>query len=357
MVMKGDKIMKRILAMIIAVIVALVLAVPVFAQIPTDVIVTEGQGEPPIIKCKWETPDDGDPTHVIPGTQILPPLQWEVHKTVGYFAVVTDPMGLANVAAVYADVFHPIVDPWCGSFKYQVQLQKVTDIQSGLDMFNDAWLKNLVFLNQHTYDDIIHELEQGSAAVYMLEYTEGLWYEQPAGDYTVIIKAVNLQNKEQTFTNTFTYVAMSGIEADFTAFTYGPVIPGVHKQVNGDTNFDEAKPMAGHGQANGATVRNIGNTLTNVTIYQADLINAQTGQPLGKTGADWNVEFDARVGVNGTWVLFPPEQEVTLPDVLPLSDWEKLDLSITLFKYGIQGTWNGDITLGSVIVPFPECTP
>jgi hypothetical protein len=347
--------MKRMLAIVIAVILTLGLAVPAFADVPTDVTVTEGQGEPPIIKCKWETPDDGDPTHSTPGTQILPPLQWETHKTVGYYAVVTDPMGLANVAAVYADVFHPDVEPWCGSFKYQIQLQKVTDIAAGLSMFYEAWDYGLVAMDSYTYDDIVHELEQGSAAVYMIEYEEGLWYEQPAGDYTVIIKAVNLQNKEQTFTNVFQYVAMSGVEADFTAFTYGPVIPGVHKQVNGDTNFDGTKPMAGHGQTNGATVRNIGNTQMCVTLYQEDLVNATTGLPLGKTGAEWNVEFDARLGVTGQWVVFSPEEEVTLPDVLPLSDWNKLDLSITLFKYGIQGTWYGDITIGSVPVDFVDC--
>jgi hypothetical protein len=347
--------MKKILAIVIAVMVTLLLAVPAFADIPTDVTVTEGQGEPPIIKCKWETPDNGDSDHSIPGTQILPPLKWEKNITVGYYAVVTDPMGLANVAAVYSDVFHPDVEPWCGSFKYQIQLQKVEDIAQGLAMFNSAWSMDLVALNGYTQADIIHELEQGSAAVYMIEYEQGLWYEQPAGDYTVIIKAVNLQNKEQTFTNTFEYVEMSGVEADFTAFTYGPVIPGVHKQVNGDTTFDEAKPMAGHGTTNGATVRNVGNCLANVTIYQEDLINSATGLSLGKTGEDWNVEFDARLGVDGTWVLFSPEEEVILPNVLPLSDWNKLDLSITLFKYGIQGTWYGDITIGSNPVAFVEC--
>jgi hypothetical protein len=350
--------MKKVLPIVIAVVLTLILALPALADIPTDVNVTTGQGEPPIIKCKWETPDDGDAEHTAAGTQILPPCIWETYKTVGYYAVVTDPMGLANVAAVYADVWHPNTEPECHSFKYQIRLNKVEDIPTGLQMFNDAYAIGIVTMDSYSVEDIIHELEQGSAAVYYLEYQYGLWYEQPAGIYDVQIKAVNLQNLESIFSNTFEYVAVPMIEADFGSFTYGPVIPGVHKQVNGDITFDEAKPMAGHNQANGATVRNIGNTLANVTIYQEDLINQGTGLPLGKTGDDWNVEFDARVAVDGTWSYFSPEEEgVVLSRTLDLSEVNKLDLSITIFKYGVTGTWTGDITLGQEAVAFGTSCP
>lgn len=346
--------MKKVLGILLALSLAIAIAVPVMADIPTDVTVTEGTGDPPIIKCKWETPDDGDPTHSTFGTQILPPLVWETYKTVGYYAVVTDPQGLNNVAAVYADVFHPEVEPWCGSFKYQIELIKVANPTTCVNLFNSAVDQNLVTFNGYTEAEIIHELEQGSAAVFKLVYNEGLWYEQPAGVYNVTIKAVNLQNIASTLDNTFTYVAVSGVEVDFTDFTYGAVIPDVHKQINGDTNFDEAKPKAGYGQANGATVRNIGNTLTKVTILQSDLED-QYGVPLGKTGVEWNVQFDARLGVDGTWAYFPPEEMTTLNDVLELSSWDKLDFSIQIFKFGTQGDWTGDITIGSVIHPFVVC--
>ena len=348
--------MKRVLGVLLAVVLTLALALPALAAIPTDVTVTAGQGEQPIIKCKWETPDDGDVTHSTLGTQILPPLAWEVNKTVGFFAVVTDPMGHANIAAVYADVYHPMVSPWCGSFKYQIELNKVTDIAAGLTMFNDAVTENLIDFNSANYTeaDIIHQLEQELAHVYMLEYCEGLWYEQPAGDYRVVVKAINLQNISLTLENYMTYVGVSGVEVDFTEFTYGAVIPGVHKVVGGDMDFNVSKPKAGYDTGNGATVRNIGNTTAQVTISQADLKDI-SGIPLGKTGTDWNVEFDARLGVNGTWMVFPPEFEVTLPEVLPLSDWNKLDFSIEIFKYGTQGEWTGEITIGSVAYPFDSC--
>lgn len=360
--------MKKILVVALALVLSLALAAPVMADVPAEGSITAGTGDPPIIKCKWETPDTGDPTHETLGTQILPPLVWGTYTTVGYYAVVTDPQGWANIAAVYADVYHPLESPLNGSFKYQVELTRITNETTGINKFNQAVDQGLITarsinpLTGYEYldEEIIHELEQGLAWVYRIEYSDGLWYEQPAGDYKVIIVAVNTYNQEATLQNYFEYVPVHGCEIDFTSFIYGPVSPYIHKQIGGDTDFADPKAPAGHGVPNGATIRNIGNTLCKVTVYQTDLsYETSPGSgvwvELGKTGDAWNVEYDARLGVDGQWVYYDPEEEdVVLPDILDLSEVEKLDFSILIKKYGITGAFQSAITIGCMYEPFGD---
>jgi hypothetical protein len=306
------------------------MAIPVLAE-TTSVQITAGGGGPPIVKCKWETPDDGDTG---PLTQILPSGLFETYKEIHFWAVVTDPEGVDTVASVYADVWHPTGPPEDGSFKFQLGLLEVAK-QVGIDAFEAADAAQLVtYATGHDYTSVGHQLEQGLAKVF--EGTQVLSYHQPAGDYKVWIKAYDIPgNPSAPLENFFTYVATTAMEIDFTTVTYGSVQVSSNKWIGGDLDF---------GTAALPTVRNVGNTNLSITVSQDDM-------GLGLTSGDWNVEFDARLGADGTHVTYDPETEVTLPDVLELCNTQKLDFSIHV-KKGDPGTYTGTITLGSVFAPF-----
>jgi len=356
--------MKKILAIVLALVTLLVAAVPALADGPvtTDVtVLAQGGGGAPIIKCKWETPDD-DLTK--DGTQVDPPLVWEAYKPVKYWAIVTDPEGKDNVAAVYVDVFHPAGEPEHGSFKYQLQLGIVDKETVGKPAFIEAWNNGTISAEciainpatgqPFTYDEIISQLNQCTADVYMVE--GDLYYEQPAGMYRVEIKAVDKQTNATILTNHMEYVCVAAVEIDFTSYSFGSVSVCDNKVVDGDVVWANPKAPAGPAPMNGATVRNIGNCRLQVTVKESDLYNPgppPTGTPLGKTGTAWNVQYDARLGdATHTNVFFDPDQQVTLPDILDLSTKQKLDLSIHIKKFGTTGTWRGTLTIGQVCVPF-----
>jgi hypothetical protein len=317
------------------------LCVPALASdgssVTTDVQIAPQGGQPPIIKCKWETPDDGDLTHTTPGTQILPPGAYQQKVPVCIWAIITDPQGTDTVAKAYADVYHPETPPECGSFKYQLPLYKV-DRAAGRAAFDEAWENGLIILNPAiTYDDIIHELTQGLCDIWMGQ--ELLDYHQPAGDYRVEVTARDVKdNWSDPLINTFLYVPVTACEFDFEAVYYGSVDICYNKWIGGDTVFEDC------GTSLFPTVRNIGNTNLRVTVWQDDL-------GLGTTsGEGWNVEFDARLGAAGTDVQYMPfpDPEVVLPDILPLCNTQKLDFSIHVIK-GMSGTqYAGEMVLGCV---------
>jgi hypothetical protein len=325
---------KKLVAVILAVVLVVGMAVPALAQV-TEVQVTAGGGGPPVVKCKWETPDDGDTG---PGTQVLPSGMYQIDKTVEFWAIVTDPEGVGTVASVYADVWHPLGPPECGSFKYQLSMPKI-DKAVGITAFQDAYDAGLVtFGPGHDYDSVMHQLEQCLCDVF--KGSQVLSYHQPAGDYLVKVKAYdNVGNPSDPLENTFTYVPTAGIELDFTEVNYGSVQVCSNKWIGGDLEFGTPAQ----------TVRNVGNTAVQITVQQDDM-------GLGMTSGEWNVEFDARLGADGVHAVYDPEVEVTLVDVLPLCNTQKLDFSIHV-KKGDPGTYTGTITIGCVEAPFEGTCP
>jgi len=82
---------------------------------------------------------------------------------------------------------------------------------------------------------------------------------------------------------------------------------------------------------------------------QNDMGFGYSGNP---PNIDWNVEFDARMGSDDVnKVLYDPEEEVTLPNTLPLCNTEELDFSIHIEKSG-HGSHSGTMIVGCVEVPF-----
>jgi hypothetical protein len=330
---------KILLSLIIALVLVISFGLPALAngsEVETGVTVTQSGGDHPIVKCKWETPDD-DP--IEPYTQVDPACTFQGKKTVTIWVVIGDTEDNGVVAQVVADIYHPEGPPKNGSIKYSnVRLTMVDKFAIGIPQFKAANTAGLIYYaSGHDYASVLEQLNEGVAQVWKAEII--LDYCQPAGDYKVEVVAVDKQsNYSEPFANTFEYVACPCIEIDFTSVTYPNALTSSHVWRLGDTMF---------GTSDKPTVRNIGNTNGQIQVIQNDM-------GFGKyPDEEWKVEFDARLGPDtGTnTAIYDPEVLVTLPGILPLCNTQKLDFSIHI-KYGVPGTYTGTMTISCIISPF-----
>jgi hypothetical protein len=293
-----------------------------------------------------------------------------VDKLVEYWCVVTDPDGLNTVSSVFVDVYHPTTGPTsgpfaAGSFKYQILLTKESDQTAALAEYEAARDAGLVSY-QTGYDDaeVLFEMDKGTAAIYSgSEYVD---YHQPYGDYRVVCDAYDTTNAwaslgspATSLENFFTYMETTGIELDFDTLNFGTVSVCSEKWIAGDTIWDTIVPAQPN--PNPATVRNVGNTWTKVTVEFDDMgfgFSGAAGTALSGSSASaldtstWNVTFDARRGsdpANAMWM--DPNVEVTLPNELHLCNTDELDFSIHV-KKSPAGDKTGTMVIGCVKEPF-----
>jgi len=394
--------LKRLIGVLAAVIAVLALAVPAMA-VTTEVSVATGGGRVPFVKVKWEQEpnssaptgytnfpyESGDPSHQTPGFQINPPLVQLATKPIQYYAVVADAEEMGNLYEVYAYVFHPQgspppynadVAPGGPYFKYKVVFTKIghdANAKSLAIAANNAHLTTfgpvpsfyeteIGHNGNFTIDDITNslgtgELDKGTADLWMGQ--EVIDFEQPAGNYDVNVYAVDHNNNTSpALHNQFQYVPQCGIEIDFLGVNYGGVNLNTEKTIAGDRTWDTPSGVP-------ATVRNIGNTWTHVTVAQDDMGFGKAGSAAGTTyqgsaaparpaQSNWNVYFDARMGNDPTYEKWydptakgsPLTNVVTLPNFLGLSMMEELDFSINVANGSGQHT--GTMVLGCATEPF-----
>jgi hypothetical protein len=335
-----------------------------------------------MVKAMWESTvgataltsdvESGDPNHTswtAPMlTQVAPKPGFQATTDVIFWAVVTDPAGVGNVANVYADVYYPTgtvgvgVDPGpSGSLKFEVKLALATTDEPAVAMFDAANAAHMVTINANTplfpagtgtqVGDIEEELNQQSAKLY--------WGIFPfdncelAGNYPVIINAKNTQNVTGTLTNTVQWLPIAGAAFDFTTVNYGSVAIGIDKQIDGDRIWNTS--MTG---SNPASVENIGNTYLQVTVNQSDM-----GFGVTQPGNVPNVSFDARLGDGDTGnlpnegkVFYNPNVTTTIPQILKLCAITKVDFSIIVVKdpsMTDNHTYSGTMTLGAISATGP----
>ena len=361
--------MKKILALTLTVLLVLSVltpAVTLAAESAGTAVNVTSTGIPPVVKCKWEqqpaniepTLEDGDPSHAVPGFQILQPVQACTTKIICYYAVVTDEEDGGNVAQVFADVYHPAgsPEPYGPSkmggiqnlpyFKYEIPF---TDLGCGdeaeaiVQAAYDAGL--ITFDTDYDLADVLYELDKCTAHLWF--GCAEIDYEQPAGDYRVYDYAIDTNDDFSCpLYNEFLYVPVCGIEADFTSINFGSTNLGVEKMVPGDTIWD-CVPGVNH-----ATVRNIGNVWAHVQVMFDDM---GFGKQIDGT---WNVQFDARMGSNNAYYegnIMPYEWR-TLPKAHGLSQKDELDFSIKVIKG--TGEHSGAITLDCEMdYPFVDPVP
>ena len=337
---------------------------------------SEAGGEAPIIKAKWEMLPEGEWNEECDdcdnitgelkaddsceeGAQFWPTGEWGTNKTLYVCAIATDPEGVDDINAVYADIFYPEGialgpghdDYGCGEqHGYEIQLQELYKAH-GIDLFCNKirnWNNNLPTFNpDYNYEEICAEdgeLQKETARVYC-KYTTLKW-EDPAGDYRVQVHAVDKAGVDsERLMNYFRYLPLTAFEVDFDHVDYGNVKLNTHKIINGNLTWGDQVP----------SVRNVGNTRLNMTVWQDDMGLGQTTN--GTTW--WNVEWDGRVGSDGQWVVYDPFETVTLDKTLELSQMNEMDFSILINKFpldtGSAGFYSGDMTLGAEYENFLSC--
>ena len=367
---------KLFIAILLALVLAVSFAIPALAATvgaSTSVTVQSGTGSQPLVKAMWESTDgnssseSGDPSHTVyPGllmTQVAPTPGFQNTTPVNFWAVVTDPAGVLNLGTTYADVMYPAAgsDPGPnGSLKFEVALISSATGPSSVSIFDAAVAAHLVTINGATptfaypigssptqVGDVEEELIQGTAKIVWGTFSFDNC--ELAGDYPVIINAVNQQNVHGTLTNTLQWLPLTAAEFDFNAVSYGQVAIGIDKQINGDYIWNTSTG------ANPATIRNTGNTYLQMTVSQNDM---GLGSTMIGGVTTWNVNYDARMGdgtiggfANNGIVTYNPNQTVTLPQILKLCSLDKIDFSITVVKdpsTGTNHTYTGTMTLGAV---------
>jgi hypothetical protein len=327
---------------------------------------TGGDGNPtnpaPIVKCKWEydmnvyidcvdpcecdcTCYEHDACPCEEGLQVKPIIGGQV--MVGYYAIVTDPSGVADIEKVYADVWHPDC-----TFKYQIELElvgmddgvyseaealfawsHVLSSHEDLITINEDWAMDNDFTLSEAYDDIEDELEEELA--YLYHGIAPIDYCQPGGFYYVGVKARDAFSWSDYVFNQFWYIPTSAIEIDFDTVNYGTLNLDTYKRVGGDTDMNTmSKP----------TVKNIGNTPVDLYVKQDDMGFERT---MVNGVWEWNVMFDARMTADPTPVSYEPDEGyVRIPgSPLALCTQEKLDFGITVFKGYCGEDYQGTLDL------------
>ncbi len=335
----------------------------------TSLVRDTSGGANPIVKAKWEMNSDKDGNGKYLGTddrtnngaQFLPSGQFEVNKTITLCAVVTDPDGLADIDAVYADVFYPtgialgnshvpLPDQsglGCGELMQEDTLTRLS-LRDGYTLFCNNIRNNNnnlpKFNTDYNYDEICNidtgELMKQTAAIYCGE--KDLSYEDPSGNYKVWAVAQDKNGLQGTLENQFGYLPMTAFEKDFTSVKYGNVKLNTHKIISGD--IDWSTPLK-------PTVRNVGNTRLSIRVLQDDM-------GLGMTDGNYNVRYDGRVGSGAAFVSYWPNQLMTLPNPLDLSEMDEVDFSIDISKFPPTHTGNdyvGNMTLSASSVSHLTC--
>ena len=237
----------------------------------------------------------------------------------------------------------------------ELRLQQLT-LEDGIELFCNNVVNyggdNLTnYYDSYNATEICEqELPQDEAYVYCAPST--LWYEDPAGDYKIIVKAQNTStNAPKDFEdNLLTYLEMQAWDLDFRTIDYGPV--GNLNQwytEGGDKTFS-----TGDGAP---TVRNLGNVRLYLGVEQDDMgFNPQPG--------DNNIHYRARVGhgVIPGWddyTEYDPNWggcPVWLEDIIDLSEDEKIDFGVKIEQW-LSSQGAGQIILSHKKAEFRQCVP
>lgn len=356
-----------IISMVFA--LALSMSLPALAaSVTTGLTQVQAGGDAPIVKAKWEMNPDknsageylGTDDSTVAGAQFNPTGVKDQNRTIAICAIVTDTEGIGDIAGVYADVYYPEnIDlgpshvklpnqsgDGCGQFMQEDTLIALSK-DDGIELFCNKIKNNNnnlpTFQSSYFYPEICNqdgELMKETAKVYCAE--KDLSYEDPSGMYGVTAVAQDANSLTGTLDNEFEYLPLTAFETDFTSVNYGNVKLNTEKIVNGDLAWGTG----------GATVRNVGNTRMNLTVWQNDM-------GLGKTSGNWNVMYDARVGSIVPHQDYAPEVTTTLEDALDLSEMDEVDFSILVSKFPINHptSWTGTMTLGAVEAEHLLCEP
>lgn len=290
------------------------------------------------------------------GVQILPSGEYEVDKNYKACVLVKDS---GNPISASASIYYPKNIAFdknsreaCGQIKNELKLEKVLQEDALNIVCNQirnnnnnllSWYKNEKTADTYNYENVCGTegfLNKNKASLFCAE--SSLSYDDPAGEYQVLVKIKNEQEDLDEEINTLKYLELTVFENDFSDFQYGRADLGEFKIIKGDTIF---------GNSLYPSVRNTGNTRLQIKILQNDF-------NLGKTDGSWNLEYKARVGENADFLNYLPEQTAYLKNPLNLGETANIDLGILVKKYPEdenQLNFSGEMTLLAEKIPALSC--
>ncbi|RZN36096.1 MAG: hypothetical protein EF813_07750 [Methanosarcinales archaeon] len=326
---------KTVLVAIAAMMMVAVMMLPAVAVPPatTQAEVT-GAGSPPVFEEKFELNDDGDPTHVTDGTQVLPVPDGD--KEVCVYVVARDPNGAADINRIWITVNNPNgVEVANGDTLNAGEITELTHAEA-CTATQAAVTQNLMISARKTVID--DHVAASEWRMWKFCFNMGNCY--MSGDYNVTAYANDGSGGTGTIVNTFEYISIKELAIDFDTINYGTIVPGVKQIISGDTNF---------GTADAPTVRNRANDPFKLQISAADMQGTNANNRILATNLDAHVygkdapsgsAIDEELNLDYTpGILFSP--------IIDTCKTEKIDFSL-LQGTICQDTYTGTITLEAV---------
>lgn len=193
------------------------------------------------------------------------------------------------------------------------------------------------------------ELMENHAFVYC--GNTSLYYEDPAGDYEVVVKAQTKDGQTDVESNILEYLPMQSFDVDFhDGINYGKIVTtgqwygaGDGITASGDKTFGSVRP----------TLRNLGNVRLYIGVQQDDM-------KFGTTNGTPNIKYRARIGNNDAdWFEYYPNYTgniAWLEDILDLSEDEKIDFNVKISQWpSAETAWSGNMILTSQQAEFRHC--
>jgi len=326
---------KIVLAAIVAMMMVAVMAMPAVASeaAETQAQVT-GSGTPPVFEEKFELDDDGDPTHVIGGTQVMPVP--DGNKNVCVYVAVRDPNGAGDINRIWISVVNPLgVEIANGdTINSPTAISELTHAETCVAT-QAAVDQNLMISARKT--EIDGHVYASEWRMWKFCFDMGNCY--ISGVYEITANANDGAGGTGTIVNTFEYISIKELAVDFTTINYEEIVPGVKQIVSGDSNF---------GTADAPTVRNRANDPFKLRISAIDMEGTDPNNKILATNLDAHVYGK---DVSGSAI----DEELNLdyaPGILfsPIIDTcatETIDFSL-LQSLICSDTYTGTITLEAV---------
>ena len=331
--------MNKILAMLTAMLMVLAMYVPMAAaqDIPTTALVS-GAGTPPVVECIFVLDDTGDPTHVNPGTQILPnPGSGadEVFTSFWKYVVVSDPNGINDISKV---------EEWLtkadGVDTPLVTTTEVTDYTEAVAILDSALAQNVI--TQVEYNSAEFKLDPAKNEARMFRIENSLNNHDLPGDIIVHFKAIDASGGTTFADETFEYLPLKAFETDFGIVDYGSILVGFEQYIAGD----DVWAVPGPSNENRNTIKNQGNVEFQISAHATDMSNGET--PAQYIYADaLSIEL---LGVH-LYDLSSPVVIEEAPDNLAMLQPctpTQISFDITAPAGTSAGTYSGQITLSIV---------
>jgi len=286
------------------------------------------------------------------GAQFLPSGQYQVNKSISICAISAD--GGSPVANVFARLFYPTDVAFtaatssattspvlgCGAaFEKELRLEPLSNAD-GLELVCNQLKNNNnnlpSFDTALDYDALCGAT--GLLATYQAQVfcqAQDLTHNDPSGIYQTKTYAADTNGSFSLFfDNTFKYLELTAFAVDFDAINYGPVQLNAPKIVYG--NLDWETPLG----PNPATLTNVGNTRLRLIVKQNDF-------GLGGATNDWNVNYQARLGLGSPFITYQPETPTMLKQIINLGTTHALDFGIQVFKFPSEtsAAYAGQMTL------------